>query len=191
MLVNAFEFLVYTISGLFTLVLLLRFYFQLTGVPFKNPVSQSILALTNFIVQPTRRLIPNWGNVNLAALFLAFLTQLLLQFCLKWLHDFPFMVAGSSVWISLIGLAIIGLIKLSIHIFLYAVIFQAILSWVNPYTPVAPVLDALTGPLLKPLRKLIPLAGGFYLTPLVVLIAGQFLLLVLIAPLESSLSHLF
>ena len=191
MLVNAFEFLVYTISGLFTLVLLLRFYFQLTGVPFKNPVSQSILALTNFIVQPTRRLIPNWGNVNLAALFLAFLTQLLLQFCLKWLHDFPFMVAGSSVWISLIGLAIIGLIKLSIHIFLYAVIFQAILSWVNPYTPVAPVLDALTGPLLKPLRKLIPLAGGFDLTPLVVLIAGQFLLLVLITPLESSLSHLF
>jgi YggT family protein len=185
MLTNALGFLLQTLLGLFTLVLLLRFYFQLTGVPFKNPVTQALLALTNFVVQPTRRFIPNWGNINLAILVLAFLIELFLQFSLLWLKNFPFMVAGPAVWTSLIGLTLIGLLKLSIHIFLYAVIFQAILSWVNPYTPAAPVLDALTRPLLKPLRKFIPLAGGFDLTPLVVLIGGQLLLIVLITPLEQ------
>ena len=185
MIANAIEFLLQTVLGLFTLVLLLRFYFQLTGVPYKNPVSQAILALTDFVANPTRRFIPNWGSINLSILFLAFIVELFLQFSVLWLKDFPFMLAGPTVWISLLGLTLVALLKLSIHIFLYGVILQAILSWVNPYTPVAPVLDTLTHPLLKPLRRFIPLTGGLDLTPLVVLIGGQLLLILLIAPLEQ------
>jgi YggT family protein len=90
----------------------------------------------------------------------------------------------------LLGLALIEVFKLSIYIFLFAVFMQAILSWVNPYTPMASVLDALTRPILGPLRQRIPLAGGIDLSPLVVFICAQLLFILLIWPLEQQFTSL-
>jgi YggT family protein len=191
MITNAMQFLLHTILGLFTLAVLLRFYLQLTGAPFKNPASQAVVALTNFVVIPLRRLIPGWGGLDFATLILAFVAQLLLQLGTLWLSDFPLFVAGNLVWVALLGLAMIGLLKLSIYIFLYAVLLQAILSWVSPYTLITPVLDALTRPLLKPLRNRIPTAGGLDLSPLVVFIGAELLLILIVAPLEQQFLRLF
>lgn len=191
MINNALQFLLHTILGLFTLAVLLRFYLQLTGAPFKNPASQAIVSLTNFVVIPLRRLIPGWGGLDFATLILAFVAQLLLQLATLWLSDFPLFVAGNQVWLALLGLALIGLLKLSIYIFLYAVFLQAILSWVNPYTVITPVLDALTRPLLKPVRNLIPTAGGLDLSPLVIFIGAELLLILVVAPLEQQFLRLF
>ena len=191
MITNAMQFLLHTILGLFTLAVLLRFYLQLTGAPFKNPASQAVVALTNFVVIPLRRVIPGWGGLDFATLILAFVAQLLLQLGTLWLSDFPLFVAGNLVWVALLGLATIGLLKLSIYIFLYAVLLQAILSWVSPYTLITPVLDALTRPLLKPLRNRIPTAGGLDLSPLVVFIGAELLLILIVAPLEQQFLKLF
>lgn len=191
MIINALEFLLQTILGLFTIAVLLRFYLQLTGASFQNPVSQAVVALTNFAVKPVRRLIPSWGRLDLSTLLLAYFSQLLLQLGILLLRDFPLFVAGHFIWIALLGLALIGLLKLSIYIFLYAVILQAILSWVNPYTVMTPALNALTRPLLKPLRKHIPTAGGIDLTPLVVFIGAELLLILIIAPLEQQFLQIF
>lgn len=191
MITNALQFLLHTILGLFTLAVLLRFYLQLTGAPFKNPASQAVVVLTNFVVIPLRRLIPGWGGLDFATLILAFVAQLLLQLATLWLSDFPLFVAGNQVWLALLGLAMIGLLKLSIYIFLYAVLLQAILSWVSPYTLITPVLDALTRPLLKPLRDRIPSAGGLDLSPLVIFIGAELLLILIVAPLEQQFLRLF
>ncbi|OAM51380.1 osmotic-shock protein [Methylovorus sp. MM2] len=191
MITTALQFLLQTILGLFALTALLRFYLQLTNAPFQNPVSQLVVALTNFIVIPTRRFIPSWRGFDLSTLLLAYAAELLIKLGLLWLGDFPLMLAGNLIWVAIFGLALVEVLKLSIYIFLYATILQAILSWVNPYSPVAPVLDALTRPLLKPLRKRIPLAGGFDLTPIIVFIVAQLLLLVFISPLEIYFSRLY
>ncbi|SNR65915.1 YggT family protein [Methylobacillus rhizosphaerae] len=191
MIENALQFLLHTLLGLFTLALLLRFYLQLTRAPFQNPVSQAVIAVTNFVVKPVRRIIPGIAGLDASTLLLAFIAQLLLQIGSLWIRDFPLLVAGNSIWIALAGLAFVGLLKLSIYIFLYAVLLQAILSWINPYTIVTPVLDALTRPLIRPLRNRIPAAGGFDLTPLVVFIVAQLLLIMVITPMEQQLLRLF
>ncbi|HEX5539733.1 MAG TPA: YggT family protein [Methylophilaceae bacterium] len=191
MISNALSFLLQTILGLFTLAVLLRFYLQLTGAPFKNPASQAVVALTNFAVKPLRRIIPGWRGLDLSTLLLAFIGQLLLQIGTLWLHDFPLLVAGHVIWIILLGLAVVGVLKLSIYIFLYAVLLQAILSWVSPYTPITPVLNALTEPLLGPLRRRMPSTSGIDLTPLVVFIIAEMLLIVVIAPLEQQFLRMF
>lgn len=191
MINNALSFLLHTLLGLFTLAVLLRFYLQLTGAPFQNPASQAVVALTNFAVKPLRRIVPGWRGLDLSTLLLAFVGQFLLQLGLLWLHDFPLMVAGHVVWGVLLGLAAVGVLKLSIYIFLYAVLLQAILSWVHPYTIITPVLNALTNPLLRPLRKRIPTAGGIDLTPLIVFIVAEMLLIILVAPLEQQLLRVF
>ena len=184
MIASALAFILQTIFGLFTLVLLLRFYLQLTRAPFQNPVSQAVVAVSNFIVKPVRRIIPGYRGVDLTTLLLAYLTQFILLLLLRWLGDFPFLVAGSGIWISLFGLALVEILKLSIYIFLYAVIAQAILSWINPYNQLTPLLDALTRPILNPLRRLIPTAGGFDFSPIIVFIVAQLLIMLVITPLE-------
>lgn len=191
MIANALSFLLYTILGLFTLAVLLRFYLQLTGAPFQNPVSQAIVALTNFAVRPLRRIIPGWRGIDFSTLILAYLTQLLLQLGTLWLRDFPLLVADNTVWVALLGLALVGLLKLSVYIFLYAVLLQAILSWVNPYTPVSGLLEMLTRPLMRPLRKRIPLAGGLDLSPLVFFILAELVLIVFLTPLEQQFLQFF
>jgi len=191
MFTGAAEFLVNTLLGLFTLALLLRFYLQLTAAPFHNPLCQAVVALTNFAVRPLRRLLPAWGWLDTASLLLAFSAQLALHLAMLWLQDFPLLVADAPVFPALLGLAAISLVKLSIYIFMYAVLLQAVLSWVNPHTLLAPVLDSLTRPLMRPLRRRMPLAGGVDLTPLVVFIAAELLLRVLVVPLEMQLMRLF
>jgi len=191
MIATALAFILQTLLGLFTLMVLLRFYLQLTGAPFKNPVSQAVITVTNFAIKPLRRVIPGWGGLDLSSLVLAYFTQFILLVAIRWLSDFPFMVAGSSIWLALLGLAMAEILKLSIYIFLYAVIAQAILSWLNPHNPLGPVLDALTRPILSPIQRLIPSAGGFDFSPIIVFIIAQLLLMLFIAPLEMQFARLF
>lgn len=191
MLSGALIFLLDTLLGLLTLAFLLRCYLQLTGAPFHNPFSQSVIAFTNFAVRPLRRFVPAIGWLDTASLLLALLTQLLLQLAILWLRDFPILVAGSQIFLAMTGLALLGVFKLTLYMLLYAVIIQAILSWVNPHTPLAPVLDSLTRPFLRPIRRHLPATAGFDLSPLVIFIVVQLLLMMLVAPMESQLLHLF
>lgn len=191
MLVYAMDFLFETVLGLLTIAFLLRCFLQLTGAPFHNPFSQAVVALTNFAVRPTRRLVPALGWLDTASLLLAFITQLVLQLILLWLHDFPILVASTQVFLALPGLALLGVIKYSLYLILYAVILLAIMSWINPHTPLAPVLDSLTRPILNPLRRIMPYTAGVDLSPLVVFLLIQLLLMLLVAPLEQQLLLLF
>lgn len=191
MVANALEFLLSTLLGLLTLAFLLRVYLQLTGAPFHNQLSQAVVALTNFAVRPARRVIPSWGWLDTASLTLAFLTQLILQTLVLWLRDFPLLVAEPQVYFALLALALLGLLKISLYIFLYAVILQAVMSWINPHTVLAPVLDSLTRPLLRPLRRRMPYTGGIDLTPLLVFVIVELLLMLLVAPLELQLLQWF
>ncbi|MDD2934425.1 MAG: YggT family protein [Methylotenera sp.] len=187
MLNNAIIFLLQAILGLLTIAFLLRFYFQLTKVSFHNQVAQMIVSLTNFAVKPMRRIVPSLLKLDLSTLMLAYLTQLILTVSLLWLKGFPLLIVGNQVWFVILSVSLIGIISLSLSIFLYAVLIQAILSWVNPHTPIAPLLNSLTYPILNFLRKTIPPVANFDLSPLVFILAAQLLLTTVLIPLENNL----
>lgn len=187
MLNNALIFLLQALFSLLTLAFLLRFYFQLTKVSFQQPAAQVIVTLTNFAVKPLRRIVPSFKKLDLSTLLLAYLTQLSLNTSIMLLKGFPLLIAGKTVWLTILVVALIGIVSLSITIFMYAVLIQAVLSWVNPYTPVAPLLNNLTHPILSFLRRFIPLAGNIDLSPLIFIITAQMLLSTVLLPLETSL----
>ncbi|MDP3088213.1 MAG: YggT family protein [Methylotenera sp.] len=189
---NALLFLLQSVLGLLTLVFLLRFYFQLTKVSFQNQAAQVIVTLSNFAVKPMRRLLTNLkilgvSKLDISTLLLAYITQLVLTLLTLLLKGFPLWVAGNSIWLSIVSVALIGVISMSITIFLYAVLIQALLSWINPHTPMAPILNNLTGPILRFLRRFIPPAGNIDLNPLIFIITAQLLLTTILIPLENSL----
>ena len=81
--------------------------------------------------------------------------------------------------LTVIVVALVDLVRYSLYILIFAVIVQAVLSWVNPYTPLAPAFDALTRPFLRPLRRFVPPVGGVDLTPLILMVILYVMLIVL------------
>lgn len=191
MLTNALAFLLETILGLLVLAFLVRFFLQLTRTSFQNPLAQAIISVTNFAVKPLRRMLPGWRNIDLSTVILALVTQWLLQLGLLSLQGFPLLVAGNQVWLIVLGLAVVGVIKLSIYIFIGAVLIQAVLSWVSPYSPLSPMLNSFTSPVLKPLRKFFTGANGLDFSPLVFTIAAQLVIMTMVVPLETVFSKMF
>lgn len=186
MLANALIFIAQVAFGLLTLSLLLRFYLQWVRAPYRNPLADFVNALTDFMVRPARRFIPGLWGLDLPTLLLAWLMQLLELLVVTQVRGFRF---GAEVGLAMIGLAllaVIGVIKMLIYIVLVATLLQALLSWINPGSPVAPLLDAMTRPFLRIFRRRIPPVGNVDLSPLFLLVACQLLLMLPVAWLESE-----
>ena len=188
---SASNFLLNTILNTLTMMFLLRFFMQLFKASFYNPLGQMVMTLTDFAVKPARRVIPSLKKIDLSTLFLAILTQFLLQLLILWLRDFPLSVAGDSIWFSLLGMSLLGVVRATLDLFFYAILLQVILSWVNPHTPIAPVLNSLTRPILAPIQRIIPIANCIDFSPVVALIFLQMLNLSVIAALEKFMLAIF
>jgi len=167
-------FLIDTVVTFFVFALLLRFHFQWLHVPFRNPVGELVLATTSWMVMPVRRFVPGLAGLDLSTLLLAWAIQALGM----WIE-----AAIRGVEPGLVGLVLVAfldLVRYSLYILVGAVIIEVVFSWINPGTPVAPVLAAVTRPFLRPLRRIVPPVGRVDLTPMVLLI----ILYVLLIPLN-------
>lgn len=188
---SAAHFLLTTIFSILTMMFLLRFLMQATKTPFHNPIGQIVMALTDFAVKPARKFIPSWKKTDLSTLFLAFMTQLLFQFALLWFRGFPFAVADAPITPIIFALSLVGVIGAIVDIFFYAIFLHVILSWVNPHTPIAPVLNSLTRPILNPIQKIVPTLSGIDFSPFVAIILLQMINISVITSLQKSILSMF
>lgn len=192
MLANALIFLANTVFGLFTVALLLRFYMQWARVAYRNPLSDFLSAFTDFLVRPARRVIPGLWGFDLATLVLAWLIQVLELFVILQLKDYSLSSsAAGSAYAGLVLLAMVMIVKLGLYIVIAVVVAQAVLSWINPYTPLAPLLNNMTRPFLRIFQKLLPPIGNVDLSPLIVIVICQLLLMLPVAYVEMTLSRWF
>jgi YggT family protein len=76
-------------------------------------------------------------------------------------------------------IACIAVLRMTVYLLMGVVIIVAVLSWVSPYSPLASFFDALSRPLLLPVRRRLPPLGGIDLSPLVVVLLLQVVLIVL------------
>jgi YggT family protein len=157
--------------------------------PARNPIAQFSMAITDFAVKPLRRVIPGLFRLDLASLLVAWILELVLQVLLMFLFgaspfEFP------AVFPPLVFLSFVLLLRLSIYVFMAAVIIQAVLSWVSAHHPFAPFFDALTRPFLRPVQRAIPPIGGMDISPLFVFVFFQLLLMLPVAWLEQAAGRL-
>lgn len=187
MIEGALKFLIQTLGNLFVIAVLLRFMMQLFRVPFRNSFAQFIVAITDFAVKPLRRVVPGLLGLDWACLVLAWLVELLVVTAGYWLDGFPFALAGGRVWPVMLGLAAVKLLSLAVYLIIGLTLVRAVLSWVNSNTPLMPVVCALTEPFLRPLRRIVPMVSNVDLTPLVLFILCQLVLMVPLLALERAL----
>jgi len=186
---QALRFLIDTVFGLFTYSFLARFMMQALRAPFRNPVGPAVMALTDWAVKPTRRIVPGLRGVDWATLLLAWISQWLWLLLLAALSARGFATALIPFFALL---AMIELVKAVIWILIVAVVLQAILSWIAPDGPLSGLLNALTFRFLAPIRRVIPPVGGTLdLSPLIFIVVAQLVLMLPVRWIEGLVVQLF
>ena len=174
MLYQIASFLLDVAGGLLTGACLLRLYMQWQRIPFSNPVGGLVFALTDWLIMPLRRVIPPVGRWDVSSLVAAALLQLAQYFLLTLL------LGAASAWAWLPWLALFGLARVAVSGLIGLLIVYAVLSWIQGgRSPLADVIARLCEPVLRPFRRVIPLMGGFDLSPLVALVVLQVAMIVL------------
>ena len=172
-------FLVDTVLGIYILIVLLRFLFQLAGADFYNPLSQFIVKASNPPLARLHQLIPSLWGVDLGAIVLLLILEgLRLALTAMMLGHTP---RVSGVLILSIG----ELLKLAVYVVVFSIFVRALLSWVSSGAnhPMARLLGSFTEPLLAPARRLLPATGGLDLSPIILFITLTLILKLIVNPL--------
>lgn len=182
-LTNAGLFLIEFVFGLYIVAVLLRFLLQIVRADFYNPIAQFLVAITNPVVKPLRRITPGLFGMDMASLIALFLLAGIEWSLISLLQSggFP-RIAGLLVFI------VADLLKLTIWVFTIALIVRIVMSWVNPYgtpNPAGNLAARLTDPLMRPASNLLPAVSGIDFSPIIVFLVLGLAQILVVAPLRD------
>ncbi|HIO97117.1 MAG TPA: YggT family protein [Leucothrix sp.] len=167
-------FLVDVIFSLYISAVVIRLLLGFARADFRNPMSQFLVKVTNPALVPLRRFLPSFGSIDSSAVFLAFVLTLIKLTLIMLIKT------GALHFPEIIIYAVGDLVKLIIYLYLFSLIIQVITSWIGSAqgNPITPLLNSLTAPILRPIRKVVPLIGMMDLSPLVAILGLNILLMI-------------
>ncbi len=173
------EVLVFLVGAFFQLlffVFLLRLMLQLVRADFRNPVSQAIVRLTNWLIMPLRRVLPPIGRIDTASITAVVLVALAQVAALSMVRGL-----GLPEPLFLLQAAVLEILRTILTVYFWAILVYALLSMVAPgaHSPFTSLLESLCEPVLAPIRRTLPAIGGLDLSPLWASIGIQVLLILL------------
>ena len=164
-------------GGFLSLMLLARFFMQWQRVSFHNQLGQFVIATTDWCVKPLRRVLPGMFGLDVASLLPAWVVQTVLVFVVLAMRGMPFSDNAAGVLLGVWGIGLIELMRMMVYMVIGIVLISAVFSWINPHAPLAPLFYSLSAPFLRPLRKIIPPIANVDLSPLVLLLVLQIVLM--------------
>ncbi len=168
-MIPALYFVLKTLTQLYLLLLILRFWLPMMRADFRNPVAQGVLRLTSPLIIPLRRFVPPIGRIDTSTVLVAFVIEYVLILILL-------MLSGRSASFAPIAItSLIELAILSLNMFFFVILIKIILSWVAPqnYNPVTAMLTTLSEPVLRPFRRIVPSVGGLDISPIFAIVLLQ------------------
>ncbi len=177
---QAIIFLVKLFFDIYILTLILRYLLTIVRVDSLNPLSALIIKVTNPLLKPLRRTIPGYFGIDWASIISLFLVQ-----AIEIILVALIITGGIPAFSGLTMLTIAYLLRTILYIYLFIIIVQVIISWVNPnvYNPITTIMYQISEPILKPIRHFIPSSGGLDFSPLVALIIINLLMILINSPL--------
>ena len=146
--------LIQTLASLLASACLLRAYARWQGVsPFGNPLVGFAHALTQWLVRPLGMVLKPSGRLDWPGIVAALVLGLVTSLAFAMLLGVPGMV--NPVYVVLLG--VLWVIRWALYLAMLLIIASAVLSLINPQAPLAWPLAALTAPLLKPFRRVLPM----------------------------------
>jgi YggT family protein len=168
----ALQYIAYALlQMLLVTVFLMRVLFPLVRADSRNQLSQAVIRLTNPLVMPLRRILPPIRKVDTASLVALLIAQIATTATLWLLGAYPFIVNEGQF----IQEVFISLATTILRFYTFALLLLVLLSWVAPgtYSPAAGLLSSICEPVLRPVRRIIPLIAGIDLSALFLMIGLQ------------------
>jgi YggT family protein len=179
MLTNLLLLILEAVTGFFVFLLLIRFYMQWLRVSFRNQIGRFVVTVTDWLVRPVRRVIPGLLGLDMPSLAAALVLHSAYLTIAFWLKHFSFGAHAGIAVPVILAIAMVELLRFSVYLLIGVVLISAVLSWVNPHAPLAPLFNSLSRPFLRPFQRLIPPIAQVDLSPLVLLLALQIALMLL------------
>jgi len=177
MLGDILRFLLEITFTLFGAALIARAWIHAVRLHPFNPLARGIYQATNWLVLPIRKVIPAGTSIDWTSLVAAWLTALA-YLALMWLLAVGSLIPAALVPAAL-GSSLLMVVKWALNLIVWLTLLQAVLSWVNPMSPLMALLQTLTAPLLDPIRRLLPRTAAIDFSPLILLILAQVVLMML------------
>jgi YggT family protein len=149
-------YIIKTLVGLATYLLLVRFLMQASRANYYNPICQGILRATTILTGPLARVVPSWGRFDGATLVTALLIQTLGICAIMSMAGYGMFAAVYLVWSA------VALANSLLSIYFFVLLAYVIMSWIAPYSsqPAAELIRDLAEPICEPARRIIPPLGG-------------------------------
>lgn len=192
---TAIGFIVGTLLNLYAAVVALRFVMQVVRADYYNPIAQFIVTATAPLLKPLRRIVPSMGAYDTASLLLCLAVLLLKLLVFKFFSLGPADAMGVKLLVDLtpVGMlflaALIDMVHLFFNVFIFCLFVQALMSWLPNAgaSPVSGLLNSITAPVLRPVRRFIPPVGGLDLSTLAAIIGLYALSIFVVGTLRSLL----
>jgi YggT family protein len=181
MLIRILSFLLETLFFVLIGAALLRAWMNRLRINMSAQPGYFVMAVTDWLVKPLRRVLPKalaQSRVDWASLLAAML--LALVYALVWAALFGALLNLTAAMLpALLLFTLKMLVRVALQLAFVVVLVYAIISWLQPGSPMYGMLGRLAEPLLAPLRRFIPAVGGVDLSALVLLLLLQIGLMVL------------
>ncbi|MFI3256040.1 MAG: YggT family protein [Psittacicella sp.] len=141
------------IAGLidtYCFLLILRIWFQLNRVSIGNPLSISLREITNWILNPINKVVPNYKTLNIGAIILTIV--------LLYLRIMMITKAQLSIEFYII-VALLSFIKIVGTLLFWLLIITAIGSWFLQGNQLYRIIIDITNPILDKVRSILPKTG--------------------------------
>ena len=174
MLGDTLRFLIEITFMLFGAALIGRAWIHAVRLHPFNPLSRGVYQVTNWLVLPIRKLVPAGNTLDWSSLVATWL----LYIVLTWLVSMHTLIPAALLPAAL-GASVLLVAKWTLNVIVWLTFLQAILSWVNPLSPLMPLLQTLTAPMLEPIRRILPGRSSIDFSPLVLFLLAQVVLMML------------
>ena len=155
LLTGLIQFLFTSVMSILGVLLLLRAWVYVWAFSPRHPIVQLARRATDWLVEPLSKLIPRSGSYDWPSLVAALVAAVIMVLMQRVLTGMPYTPIG------------------------------LVIAWLNPQSPMTYALGTLVDPFVRPVRKIIPMFGRFDLSPIVVIILAN-VLLMLVTPISHG-----
>jgi YggT family protein len=183
-------YIIRTLVGLVTYLLLVRFLMQASRANYYNPICQGILKATSLLTKPFAAIIPSSKRFDGPTLMAALLIQTIGISVIMGLAGYGALSPIYFIWSA------VALANTLLNIYFFVLLGFVILSWIAPFSnqPAAELIRDLAEPICEPARRIIPPLGGLDFSIILVFIGlnllQNFLLIVPLARASGLPSNL-
>ncbi len=165
------------IIGIYLLAIVLRLLLRISNADFYNPITQTIVRVTQPAVAPLQSFMPVIRDLDTGTLMSALLLGIgSIALFLALEGETPFVdPLRMVIW------ACIGICNMVVDIYFFLVLAVIILSWVAPFRrhPALDFVRQMAEPVMNPFRRILPPLGGLDLSPILLFMVINVLQIIL------------